>query len=95
MRLPRSTPRGRAGTPTTGPRADADLPPPLARALSVLAPVERRVLWMRIGRAMSSAEVADALSMTTASVRVVQHRALTALRAHLARTGENPPSLGG
>lgn len=89
MRTPRTRHRGSAALPAPWSRTGVAEPvgragaADPAAAMALLAPLERRVLWLRLARGLTSAEVAERLSMTPADVRLVQHRALEALRGHL------------
>ena len=78
-----------------GARADTDAGPEqqvllgelsqhMAALLELLAPNQRDVLVLRIVVGLSVAETADALGLKHGSVHVLQHRALTKLRALLA-----------
>lgn len=54
--------------------------------LNTLPSTQREVLLLRVIVGLSAAETAMALSLTAGSVRVLQHRAITALRNRLAAT---------
>ena len=54
-----------------------------AAAMAALPAVQREILRLRLVDGLSADEVAERLSMTVATVRVAQHRALEALRARL------------
>jgi RNA polymerase sigma-70 factor, ECF subfamily len=56
--------------------------------MSALPQTQRDVLVLRVIVGLSTAETAAALSLTIGSVRVLQHRAVTALRHRLAATAE-------
>jgi len=56
-------------------------------AFDLLDPVQREVLRMRVVEGRSSAEVAEVLHRTPASIRQIQHRALATLRTHLEASG--------
>lgn len=64
---------------------DSDVPPRRARGTVVdrLPDELRIVLVLRILQGRSVAECAEVLLMTEDQVRLVQHRALSVLRAHL------------
>lgn len=64
---------------------DSDVPPRRARGTAVdrLPDELRIVLVLRILQGRSVAECAEVLLMTEDQVRLVQHRALSVLRAHL------------
>ncbi|PPK70900.1 sigma factor-like helix-turn-helix DNA-binding protein [Actinokineospora auranticolor] len=53
--------------------------------MSTLSPLQRHVLRLRVVDGRTAEEVAVELSMSPQAVRVTQHRALEALRAHLKR----------
>lgn len=56
--------------------------------LHTLPPTQRDVLLLRVIVGLSTAETAAALTLTVGSVRVLQHRAITALRnRHIATPG--------
>ena len=55
--------------------------------MEVLPATQREVLLLRVIVGLSTAETAAALSLTVGSVRVLQHRAVTALRTRLATGG--------
>lgn len=57
--------------------------------LQTLPPTQREVLLLRVIVGLSTAETAATLSLTVGSVRVLQHRAVTALRSKLATTHES------
>ncbi|NMD57046.1 MULTISPECIES: sigma factor-like helix-turn-helix DNA-binding protein [Tsukamurella] len=67
---------------------DSDAAPCRARVTAVdrLPDELRIVLVLRIQQGRSVAECADVLMMTEDQVRLVQHRALSVLRAHLGAT---------
>ncbi|MDA8220083.1 MAG: RNA polymerase sigma factor [Dehalococcoidales bacterium] len=56
----------------------------LRRAILGLKPEQQQVIIMRFIDEMSHAQVADALEKTEGAVRVIQHRALAALRQAMA-----------
>jgi RNA polymerase sigma-70 factor (ECF subfamily) len=56
-----------------------------------LPPTQREVLLLRVIVGLSTAETAAALNLTVGSARVLQHRAVTALRTRLATTVEGTP----
>jgi RNA polymerase sigma-70 factor (ECF subfamily) len=56
-----------------------------------LPSTQRDVLLLRVIVGLSTAETATALNLTVGSVRVLQHRAVTALRARLTTTAEGTP----
>ncbi|UVS79049.1 RNA polymerase sigma-D factor [Actinokineospora sp. UTMC 2448] len=78
MRKPRLSSSRRPAIP--GPRPTSEV----RTAIAALPPVQREVLRLRLLEGLSADEVAERLSMTPAAVRLVQHRALTALRVYLA-----------
>jgi len=59
--------------------------------LHTLPSTQREVLLLRVMVGLSTAETAEALTLTVGSVRVLQHRAVTALRAGLAVTPGGTP----
>ncbi|WP_380167211.1 RNA polymerase sigma factor ShbA [Jannaschia sp. R86511] len=59
----------------------------VTRLMERLPGQQREVLVLRVAVGMSTEETAAALGTTTGSVRVIQHRALTRLRAMLAEDG--------
>ncbi|GLZ38894.1 hypothetical protein Acsp05_25180 [Actinokineospora sp. NBRC 105648] len=61
-----------------------------ADPMAALSPLQRRILLLRVARGRSAEEVATELSMSPMAVRVVQHRALEVLRAHLAGEAGQP-----
>lgn len=79
MRKTRASSTRRASIP--GPRPEPR--PEVAAALAVLPAAQRRILRLRLVEGLSAEEVAERLSTTPSAVRVAQHRALEALRAHL------------
>lgn len=56
----------------------------VARLLAELTPDQRSVLALRVVADLSVEETAAALGKTPGAVRVLQHRAITALRRSLA-----------
>ncbi|SER72898.1 Sigma-70, region 4 [Lentzea xinjiangensis] len=64
---------------------------PGPRHLAVLTEEQRAVLELRVVRGLSAEQVAQALDLTPAAVRLVQHQALEALRAVLRRPRPLPP----
>lgn len=58
--------------------------------LDVLPPTQRDVLLLRAIVGLSAKETAATLDLTPASVRVIQHRAVTTLRHHLAPAAGSP-----
>jgi RNA polymerase sigma-70 factor (ECF subfamily) len=59
--------------------------------LHALPPTQREVLMLRAIVGLSARETAAALDLTPASVRVIQHRAVTALRQQLAPAAGSTP----
>lgn len=58
------------------------------RLLSILPEKHREILILRLVMGMSAEETAAAVGSTAGAVRVAQHRALTKLKAQVARAGE-------
>jgi RNA polymerase sigma-70 factor (ECF subfamily) len=56
-----------------------------------LPPTQHEVLMLRVIVGLSTAETAAALNLTVGSVRVLQHRAVSALRARLTANAEGTP----
>src|SRR5262249_18361956 len=59
--------------------------------LDVLPPTQRDVLMLRAIVGLSARETAAALHLSPASVRVIQHRAVTTLRRQLAPAARSTP----
>ena len=73
--------------PRPGPEALAEADDGTAemrRLLSTLPTTQREVLLLRVAVGLSAAETAAVLELTPGSVRVIQHRAVGALRSRLA-----------
>jgi RNA polymerase sigma-70 factor (sigma-E family) len=81
--------RARTGELTTAASADrladADV---LQRALMVLPPRVRAVVWLRVVEDMSEQQTADALGISLGSVKAYLSRGLERLRASLATEGD-------
>jgi RNA polymerase sigma-70 factor (ECF subfamily) len=65
---------------------DGELAERLAGLLQLLTPRQRKVLVLRIAVGLSAEDTAKELGTSPGAVRVTQHRALTRLRAAVART---------
>jgi len=76
-------PEGGADAPVWARGAIAEI----AAAMETLDERERRVVHMRIIDGLSVAQVAEATGLSAANVRVIQSRALSRLRSHVATNG--------
>jgi RNA polymerase sigma-70 factor (ECF subfamily) len=65
---------------------DGELAARLAGLLQLLTPRQREVLVLRIAVGLSAEETAEELGTSPGSVRVMQHRALSRLRAAVSKT---------
>lgn len=63
----------------------------LGQLLELLPLRQRQILTLRLIHGLSAAEVAQLFATTPGAVRVVQHRALTTLRAHVGTESPLPP----
>ncbi len=62
----------------------------LRAALATLPPAQRTVLTLRFFEGLSPAEVAEVMGRSVGAVKVLQHRALRALRQRLRPAGDTP-----
>lgn len=90
LRAAAADPGGAAPSPEAAALAREDAET-LARALGRLREPDRLVIAYRYLFELSEAEVADALGLRLGTVKSRLSRALTKLRAELARTGEDAP----
>ncbi len=63
----------------------------LRTALAALPPAQRTVLTLRFFEGLSPREVAEIMGKSVGAVKVLQHRALRALRRQLRAQGHLPP----
>ncbi|MGX7828380.1 sigma factor-like helix-turn-helix DNA-binding protein [Actinokineospora sp. 24-640] len=84
MRKSRLSRSGRAAIP--GPRSHPadETRPDVRAAIAVLPDAQRLILRLRLIDGLSAEEVAAEVGMSPSGVRLAQHHALNALRAHLA-----------
>ena len=80
----RNTRIQRAAIPGPRPTPASEARPDVGAAMAALPAAQREILRLRLVEGLTAAEVAERLSMTVQAVRVAQHRALRALRAHVA-----------
>ena len=76
----------------TGPDAaacDLETARELAAMLDRLPPPQGEILRLRVAAGLSAEETGAVLAMTTGAVRIAQHRALTTLRAMVAKGGRH------